>query len=370
MNLKIVDMKQRYSNGHDDRLREEIFKVISLIVKDNKIDVCQKKVAGFYISEFFLKGTSNVAIKSNGVSKNKKDSLLLAAYEFVERYVGSINYSDQLLKKSNMVLLGQQGNNKVKVNSNGLSIGRSESEAEVFGLLELIERDTFLNYWYSKKVPYRITNKIEDDLIERLNRLGYSVNLFYLENEFEVNVVWCLLQAKTENATFCNYTTTGCSFSIIDAIKSALKEAFYGVVTYQNKKEITRIGKHCLKNGVNSISDHPCLYALPELKDRFVYLKRCPTWEVQEEKLRVVTKTTRDWLFQMKKYFQNKDWTLIFYELENKEVRDYGFYVKKAQSPDLQPLVFGKQSKVYLNKNRLKMISKEIPEKTYIHPYT
>lgn len=259
---------------HNSPLSNNILSFLRQLNKNQRVKITQNKIYGTYITVINFKPTSGYPVSSNGLALNKTMSLLAASYEFIERYMGSIHNTALKKEVFNGHLLGQKTIDGLSVNSNGLAIANSFMESKVFSLLELIERDTFLNYWYLKKKPEVVnfsTALKNNKYYQYLRKSGYLIRIFSLKNEFDLEIVWVLIMASSEKQVFSSYTTTGCSFTFKVAVNSALKEAFYGVSTYTNKVAILDIGENALENGSQIISDHPCIYALPTMLRNFEF---------------------------------------------------------------------------------------------------
>jgi len=75
--------------------------------------------------------------------------------------------------------------------SSGCATGSSDAEATVFGLLELIERDTFVNAWYGGIPALPVDPDTVDgisDILARIRLLGWDIELGLLRNAWLVPV--------------------------------------------------------------------------------------------------------------------------------------------------------------------------------------
>ncbi|MGJ3933752.1 YcaO-like family protein [Lactiplantibacillus argentoratensis] len=357
---------------HNSPLSKKIFNVLRQLSKNQKVQIQQKEIYGTYITEINFKPANGYLVSSNGIAINKAMSLLAASYEFIERYMGSIHNTALKKEVLNGHLLGQKTIDGLSVNSNGLAIANSFLESKVFSLLELIERDTFLNYWYLKKKPKIVDSSTaleNNKYYKYLRKSGYSIRILSLQNEFNVEIVWVLITANSDKQVFSSYTTTGCSFTFKSAVNSALKEAFYGVATYTNKAAILDIGKNALKHGPQIISDHPCIYALPQMLSNFDFVKNinCINKKYTND---LISVNIGNWYQEQMKYISQKGWNINSYSLETKSLRNKGLYVTRTEIPELQSLVFGKDSLSKINFKRLRSVSTKSPSEFSLHPYT
>lgn len=346
-----------------------LLKAINECFSNEEYLIYQRKIGNRYVTDIsFEKG--EFPVHANSVSCNSKNGIISALYEFTERYFGSIN-NKEISGAIEGQLLGQLSSYGTKVNSNGLAIGNSIIEAQTFGLMELLERETFLNYWYLRRIPAKINDfdRITLSLIKDISQLGYEVCIYNLENNYNLKIVWVIVFSKEDSSIFSSYTTTGCSFSLDLAMQQALKESFYGITRYQNKEKIIAIGKKCQKEGIKYAYEHPCLYALPDYKYRFSFLDNSTNFILSKGDI-LDEVDLAQWLSRIKKYFLKRNWSLKFWNFENENLYNKQLFVVKAFSPNLQPLIFGNTSLKNINLKRLKDIESTLPEKFYLHPYT
>ncbi|MBF8807623.1 MAG: YcaO-like family protein [Enterococcus lacertideformus] len=246
------------------------------------------KYEDFYLIDVEAKN-GNSLIKANNLSKNLKKGLKVALIELIER-VCTTGVLKKTLKESydtwtisnnwlkttngNEIFLGTKNSFGYPNNSNGVAVGASLSEAKYFSLLELMERDTFLNYWYLHKVPHKVKLEEKSPLNYKMNILqnqGFIVEIFFLQNEFNYPVIWILCRS-IEPDNFASYTTTAISKDINIAIEKALDESIYGLFTYHDVVQVKKIGKLVKKKGFKEIYDNACYYSLEENRSTFDYL--------------------------------------------------------------------------------------------------
>lgn len=127
----------------------------------------------------------------------------------------------------------------IEGNSNGCALGTSLSEACLFGLLEFIERDTFIGYWYFNEFGITEVNSSGVKYIEQyrayMGAKGYNLQFFYLKNITGLYTIWCLARNK-KNAGIYSVSGLACKFSLKEAIKSSFEEAC-GVLHAREKEK-------------------------------------------------------------------------------------------------------------------------------------
>lgn len=250
--------------------------------KDNIIDMFSLKEAiqktDFQFYEYNNKYFSAIVCKKNlfingTSSKNNFDCEKIAFYEYLERICSFGSYQKKLkfIKnkydifyniyswvddnfvykkyKVNEVILCNSvyGVNKILVpkeyifynynssdtdvirgNSNGISIGNSLKEAIVYGILEYIERDTFIRFWYFNEFELILINNINVNTDEEyeLKNAGYSVYYIQIKRDIDFYIIWTLIVSETE----CNniYCVSGLAIDtdIIKSLKKSFEEAF------------------------------------------------------------------------------------------------------------------------------------------------
>ncbi len=242
----------------------------------------------------------------------------------------------------------------VRDTSNGCAIGGSLEEAILFGLLELIERDSFLITWYTKLAlrkidPFSCTNQENLHLLDRINRLGYDVHLF--DTRFDIDVPSVLVVAVLrENGLGKLAVSPGASLDPEKAIHSALSEvgSTIGNFTLQGEKEWNRarvlMHDH---TKVTLITDHSLLYGLPEMAATTEFL-------FQDRTITSLQETYAGW---QEKYPQHNDlredlnhcinemlrreMDVIVVDLTSPDQERVGLKTVRVIAPGLLPIGFG-----------------------------
>lgn len=118
-------------------------------------------------------------------------------------------------------------NRFIEGNSNGCALGSSIMEANLFGLLEFIERDTFIGYWFFDQ--FKIF-ELEYSTLDNANNYklymkakGYTLRFFYIENIIGLYTIWCLATNEKDNDMY-SVSGLACKFDLKDAIRCSFEE--------------------------------------------------------------------------------------------------------------------------------------------------
>ncbi|OYD06880.1 TOMM precursor leader peptide-binding protein [Paludifilum halophilum] len=164
--------------------------------------------------------------------------------------------------------------------SNGCALGGSLEEAIFYGLLEVVERDSFLMTWYGRlpvpRLDWRFAGDTELELmVERLQAVtGYDLYLFNTTMEHGIPSVWALAKnRKSKGARLI--CAAGAHPDPVKAVKSAIHE-LSGTMQMLNKKwEANREKAEPMLRDpslVRQMEDHSMLYSLPQAQDRLHFL--------------------------------------------------------------------------------------------------
>ncbi len=162
--------------------------------------------------------------------------------------------------------------NFVQECSNGCATGSCIEEAILFGLLELIERDTFLMVWYARLAPPRIdpqSCRSRDTLhmIDCIERLGYAVHLFDMRLDLKIPSVMSVA-VRHDDSPGKLLLAAGASLDPEDAIRAALHEIGSYIPSFVQRMqeklpELQEMARDHTK--VMRIEHHALIYGLPEM---------------------------------------------------------------------------------------------------------
>lgn len=167
----------------------------------------------------------------------------------------------------------------VQESSSGCATGGSVTEAALFGLLELIERDAFVIGWYAgRPLPEidadTITSTESRAMIARLRMAGYEARFFDARVTFDVPVVMAVAE-RIDGGLGRLCFGAGASFDPEAAIASALCE-----IATDAPNSRMRTTNHLARleamvedlDRVLSLHDHPLLYGLPQMRHHAAFL--------------------------------------------------------------------------------------------------
>lgn len=244
------------------------------------------------------------------------------------------------------------GDKFVHETSNGCALGGSLEEAVFYGIMEVIERDSFLLTWYAKlPVPRLDLSSAEDRelqlMIERLRAVaGYDVAVFNATMENGIPSVWAL--AKNRKPKGVNLIcAAGAHPDPIRAVKSAVHELSGMMMTLDekfeaNRQEIERMLRDPFR--VRHMEDHSMLYSLPQAEERLRFLldEDRPLRTFDEEfKPKASHADLTDDLRDILQVFRSLNLDVIVVDQTTPELRRNGLYCVKVLIPGMLPMTFG-----------------------------
>jgi ribosomal protein S12 methylthiotransferase accessory factor len=242
----------------------------------------------------------------------------------------------------------------VKDTSNGCATGSCLEEAILHGLLELIERDTFLIHWYAKLTapridPWNSRNPRTLRLLDRLERLGYDIYL--MDTRLDIPVPTIVGVAVRRGDELGKLTlAAGASLDPEEAISTALCELAAYVPDMPDRvrarhAELQELARDFSK--VQLMEQHMMLYGLPEMVQHAEFLLQSPEvvaldeiyagWN--EEKPRGLDLLTD--LQYIVNWIIDLGIDVIVVDQTAPELRGTGLRVVKVLVPGLVPIDFG-----------------------------
>ncbi|MCM3732696.1 TOMM precursor leader peptide-binding protein [Fictibacillus nanhaiensis] len=235
--------------------------------------------------------------------------------------------------------------------SNGCAVGGSLEEAILYGIFEIVERDSFLMTWYGQLPIPRLDNKSIDDqelqlMIQRINAVtGFEVHLFNATTENGIPSIWAMAK-NTKEKGLNLLCASGAHIDPIRAVKGAVQELSGMLLTMddtfeKNREKYEQMYKH--SHLVQQMEDHSMLYGLKEAEKRLYFLLDRRLVKDFHQEFRPVRKSA-DLLDDLKAIldvFQQLKLEVIVVDQTSPELKRNGLYCVKVVIPGMLPMTFG-----------------------------
>ncbi|MCA1029011.1 TOMM precursor leader peptide-binding protein [Cytobacillus kochii] len=236
--------------------------------------------------------------------------------------------------------------------SNGCAIGGSLEEAIFHGVMEVVERDSFLLTWYAKLPLPRLDLSSADDkelqlMVDRVREVaGYDLHFYNSTMEHGIPSVWAV--AKNRKETGVNIIcAAGAHMDPVRAVKSAIYE-LAGMMFVHDEKLATNRQKYeeMLEDPfkVRTMEDHGMLYGLPEAEEylTFILNNQGPLRTFAEEfKKPPVYNDLKDDLHEVLQTFRENNLEVIVVDQTTPIIQENGLYCVKVIIPGMLPMTFG-----------------------------
>ncbi|MDR0269261.1 TOMM precursor leader peptide-binding protein [Paenibacillus sp.] len=244
------------------------------------------------------------------------------------------------------------GHGFVYETSNGCALGGSLEEAIFYGMLEVVERDSFLMTWYAQLPLPRLDHRSVQDrelrwMIDRLEAVaGYDIHLYKSTMEHGIPSVWALAKNKKERGVnlIC---AAGAHPDPIRAAKSAIHEVAGMLLTVSDKFEENRQQYERMlldPYQVVQMEDHSMLYGLKQAEERLDFLlnddRPMQTFAEAFEPREWNADLTDD-LKDMLNVFRQLNLEVIVVDQTTPETRRNGLHCVKVLIPGMLPMTFG-----------------------------
>jgi ribosomal protein S12 methylthiotransferase accessory factor len=244
------------------------------------------------------------------------------------------------------------GESFVQEGSNGCALGGSLEEALFHGLLEVVERDSFLIAWYARLPLPRLDIRSAHDpelqlMAERLRAVaGYEVHLYNMTMENGIPAIWVL--AKSENPGKMNLLcSAGAHLDPVRAAKSAIHEIAGMAVILQDqfaaeREELVSMFRDSAL--VQQMENHVMLYGLPEAEERLHFLldsgRTMRTFDEEFKRQESHADLTEE-LKALLQTFHRLNLEVITVDQSSPETLRNGLYCVKVLVPGMLPMTFG-----------------------------
>jgi ribosomal protein S12 methylthiotransferase accessory factor len=236
--------------------------------------------------------------------------------------------------------------------SNGCALGGSLEEAIFYGIMEVVERDSFLLTWYAQLPLPRLDPFSAGDLELELmvNRLksvaGFDLFLYNATMENGIPSIWAL--AKNRKPKGVNLIcAAGAHLDPVRAAKSAVHELSGMMLTLDEKFEANREKYEQMFHDpslVREMEDHSMLYGLPQAEERLQFLleENRPLRTFEEEFKRTLKQPdlTED-LRRILQVFRQLKLDVIVVDQSTPELTRNGLHCVKVLIPGMLPITFG-----------------------------
>ncbi|NIK75175.1 ribosomal protein S12 methylthiotransferase accessory factor [Paenibacillus castaneae] len=244
------------------------------------------------------------------------------------------------------------GHGFVYETSNGCALGGSLEEAIFYGIMEVVERDSFLMTWYAQLPLPRLDPFSAGDLelslmVERLQEVaGYDVYLFNSTMEHGIPSVWALAKNRTQKGVnlIC---AAGAHPDPVKAVKSAIHEVAGMLLPFNDKLEKNREQYEEMLHDpflVQQMEDHSMLYSLPQAEERLSFLlnSNVPLRTFQDEfKPRSSHSDLTEDLKGILSVFDQLKLNVIVVDQTTPETIRNGLHCVKVLIPGMLPMTFG-----------------------------
>jgi len=244
------------------------------------------------------------------------------------------------------------GDGFVYETSNGCALGGSFEEAVFYGILEVVERDSFLLSWYARLPLPRLDPDSAGDcelrlMIDRVRAVaGFDVHLLNATMEHGIPSVWAI--AKNRKPRGPNLIcAAGAHPDPVRAAKGAIHELAGMLLTVNEKFETNREKYERMLHDpyeVRHMEDHSMLYALPQAEERMRFLldEGRPVRTFQEEfKDKAENADLTEDLISLLQSLRRWNLDVIVVDQTTPEIARNGLYCVKVIIPGMLPMTFG-----------------------------
>lgn len=271
--------------------------------------------------------------------------------------------------------------------SNGCAVGGTLKEASLSGLLEVIERDAFLNTWYNEiclpELEFDSFSSKEIQLMKAKFEYLFPYRLHIFDMRIDINIPIVLVVAKknnNENDDDMNIMcAAGIDLSWDEAIINALHELcdIYPALNMKYKERKKEL--EMMKNDfslVRTMEDHSLLYGLRDMEKFFSFLferSNVDDKEVLADKIEVNGKYSLEEVFQIlvNTLAENGLETIIINQTAE-ELKLTDLYCVKVLVPGMLPMTFGHINRRVETIKRIKDVGKMYSKDKYRiipHPF-
>ncbi|WP_273834235.1 TOMM precursor leader peptide-binding protein [Guptibacillus sedimenti] len=257
--------------------------------------------------------------------------------------------------------------------SNGCAIGGSLEEAIFYGMMEVLERDSFLMSWYAQLPlpqidPYSSNDEELHLMIDRMQEItGYNLYLYNATMEHGIPCILTITKNSTSDSDRLNLMcAAGAHLDPVRAVKSAIFESV-GMITPLNKefkkKKDDFLAMYHDSSLVKKMDDHGMLYGLPEAEERLHFLlnqnRPLQTFQEAFQPAKHHDDLTED-LNNLLQTFRHLNLDVIVVDQTTPEIKRNGLHCAKVIIPGMLPMTFGHHLRRVTGLSRVLTVPKEL----------
>ncbi|RDW18595.1 TOMM precursor leader peptide-binding protein [Oceanobacillus chungangensis] len=236
--------------------------------------------------------------------------------------------------------------------SNGCALGGSLEEAIFYGIMEVVERDSFLMTWYAKLNLPRLDPFTAEDqelelMVERMRAVaGYDLYLYNSTMEHGIPSIWAMAKNRKEKGLnlIC---AAGAHLDPVRAVKSAIHELAGMMLNLDEQFEANQEEYERMLHDsslVRQMDDHGMLYGLPQAEERlsFLFDTNSPMRTFKEEfKWESNHTDLTDDLQDILQVFRQLNLDVIVVDQSTPETMRNRLHCVKVLIPGMLPMTFG-----------------------------
>ncbi|MEH7250188.1 TOMM precursor leader peptide-binding protein [Neobacillus niacini] len=248
--------------------------------------------------------------------------------------------------------LGGRSQGFVYETSNGCALGGSLEEAILYGIMEVVERDSFLMTWYAQMPLPRLDPISTEDqelllMIERMRAVaGYDLYLYNSTMEHGIPSIMAIAKNRKEKGMnlIC---AAGSHLDPVRAVKTAVHELAGMMLSLDEKLEKNKVEYERMLDDsslVQQMDDHGMLYGLPQAEERLQFLldDTRPLRSFEEEfKWKSTHLDLTDDLQDILQELRRLNLDVIVVDQTTPETIRNGLYCVKVLIPGMLPMTFG-----------------------------
>ena len=236
--------------------------------------------------------------------------------------------------------------------SNGCALGGSREEAIFYGIMEVVERDSFLMTWYAELGLPRLDPLTSEDeelqlMIERMRAVaGYDLHLYNSTMEHGIPSVFAMAKNRKDKGLNL-ILAAGAHLDPVRAAKSAIQELAGMMLNLDEKLEKNKANYEKMlydDSLVRQMDDHGMLYGLSQAEERFTFLqddsRNLRSFQEEFDWRSEHTDLTDD-LKEILERFRSRNLDVIVVDQTAPELEKNGLHCVKVLIPGMLPMTFG-----------------------------